>query len=51
MCDIVNVIDGLVDEVFEEGETHLVGSKLREIWMTDKGQRAEQFQRDQASNG
>jgi len=47
MCDIVNMIDGSVGDdlqkTFEVGETHGVGSKLREIWMTDKRQRTEQF--------
>ena len=55
MCDVMNAIDGeATDElqkIFEEGESHGVGSKLKEIWTTDRRQRIEQFQQDQARNG
>ena len=55
MCDVMNAIDGeATDElqkIFEERESHGVGSKLKEIWTTDRRQRIEQFQQDQARNG
>ena len=55
MCDIVNIIDGSVGDdlqkIFEEGETHGVSGKLKEIWMTDRRQNIEQFKQDQARNG
>ena len=55
MCDVMNAIDGeAVDDlqkIFEEGESHGVGSKLKEIWTTDRRQRIQQFQQDQARNG
>jgi len=37
--------------IFEEGEAHGVGAKLREIWTTDKREQKEQFQKDQAKTG
>lgn len=52
MCDVINAIDGeAVDDFFEEGESHGVGSKLKEIWTTDRRQRIKQFQQYQARNG
>jgi len=55
MCDIVNIIDGVLvndlQKIFEEGETHGVSGKLKEIWMTDRRQNIEQFKQDQARNG
>ena len=55
MCDVMNAIDSeAIDElqkIFEEGESHGVDSKLKEIWITDRRQRIEQFQQDQARNG
>ena len=55
MCDVMNAIDyEAVDDlqkIFEEGESHGVGSKLKEIWTTDRRQRIQQFQQDQARNG
>ena len=55
MCDVMSTVDGVaVDElqhIFEEGETHGVSDKLREIWTTDKRDRLEQFKEDQARNG
>ena len=55
MCDVMSIIDGTVGDdlqkIFEEGEIHGVRSKLKEIWMTDKRQNLEQFQKDQANNG
>ena len=32
--------------IFEEGETHDVGNKLKEIWTMDKRQQLESFQED-----
>ena len=55
MCNVVDAIDRVaVDDlqrIFEEGEAHGVGDKLKEVWTTDKRQQLEQFQRDQAKNG
>ena len=55
MCNVVDAIDHVaVDDlqhIFEEGEAHGVGDKLKEIWTTDKRQQLEQFQKDQAKNG
>ena len=55
MCDVVNAIDSeAIDDlqkIFEEGESHGVGSKLKEIWTKNRRQRIEQFQQDQARNG
>ena len=54
MYDVMNAIDGeAVDDlqkIFEEGESHGVGGKLKEIWTTDRRQRIQQFQQDQARN-
>ena len=55
MCDVMNAIDGeAVDDlqkIFKEGESHGVGSKFKEIWITDRRQNTQQFQQDQARNG
>ena len=55
MCDVMNAIDGgAVDDlqkIFEEGASHGVGSKLKEIWTTDRRQNMQQFQQDQTRNG
>ena len=40
-----------LQKIFEEGESHGYGSKFKEIWTTDRRQRIEQFQEDQARNG
>ena len=49
MCNVVDAIDHIaVDDlqhIFEEGEAHGVGDKLKEIWTTDKRQQLEQFQK------
>lgn len=48
MCNVVNAIDRVaVDDlqcIFEEGEAHGVGDRLKEVWTTDKRQQLEQFQ-------
>ena len=55
MCDVMDAIDGeAIDElqkIFKEGEFHSVGSKLKEILTTERRQRIEQFQQNQARNG
>ena len=42
MCDIMDAVDRVgVDDlqhIFEEGESHGVGNKVKEIWMMDKRQ-------------
>ena len=49
MCTMVDAIDHVaVDNsrhIFEEGEAHGVGEKLKEIWTTDKRQQLEKFQK------
>ena len=39
-----------LEELFQEGEKHGVGQKLREIWNADKRQRKDSFDKDQVSN-
>ena len=55
MCNVMDTIDQVavedLESIFEEGEAHGVGAKLREIWTTDKREQKEQFQKDQAKNG
>ena len=40
MCAVMNAIDGKgiddLQKIFEEGESHGVSSKLKEIWTTDR---------------
>ena len=52
MCDVMDqvAVDDL-QRIFEEGESHGVGNKLKEIWTMDKRQQLESFQKDQARNG
>ena len=49
MCGVMDVVDQVaVDDlqrIFEEGETHGVGNKLKEIWTMDKRQQLESFQK------
>ena len=55
MCNVMDAIDRVATDdlqrIFEEGEAHGVGGKLREIWTTDKREQKEQFQKDKARNG
>ena len=55
MCSVMDAIDQVaaddLQRIFEEGEAHGVGGKLREIWTTDKREQKEEFQKDQAKNG
>ena len=55
MCDVMDVVDQVavdnLQHIFEEGETHGVGNKLKEIWTMDKRQQLESYQKDQAKNG
>ena len=55
MCGVMDAIDDAaiddLQKIFEEGESHGVGSKLKEIWVTDKRQNVQQFWQDQARNG
>lgn len=39
-----------LEEIFAEGDAHGVGTKIREIWMTDRKEQLEQFNKDQARN-
>ena len=53
-CVMYAIDSEAIDElqkIFEEGESHGYGSKFKEIWTTDRRQRIEQFQEDQARNG
>ena len=55
MSSVMDAIDQVATDelqcIFEEGEAHGVGGKLREIWTTDKREQKEQFQKDQEKNG
>ena len=51
---VVNKIEEVskdcLEEIFAEGDAHSVGTKIREIWMTDRREQLEQFNQDQARN-
>ena len=55
MCNVVKTIEEVgkndLDKVFAEGDSHGVGDKIREVWLTDKRQQSKQFHTDQAKNG
>ena len=50
MCDIMDAVDRVgaddLQRIFEEGESHGIGNKLKEIWTMDKRQQLESFQKD-----
>jgi len=54
MCNVVDAIDQVATNdlqgIFEEGEAHGVGEKLREIWTTDKREQKEQFKKEMMSS-
>jgi len=54
MSAIVNEIEEKsrdeLEKIFAEGDTHGVGTQVREVWITDKRQQLDQFRADQQRN-
>ena len=54
MENIMEVIEqegsGKLENLFQEGEKHGVGQKLRDIWKADKRQKKDSFNKDQVSS-
>ena len=54
MCNVVKTIEEVgknnLEEVFAEGDSHSIGDKIREVWLTDKRQQSQQFYADQVKN-
>ena len=51
MSTLVNKIEEVgkaeLEKIFAEGDSHGVGTQVREVWMTDKRQQLSQFKADQ----
>ena len=47
MCNVMNTIEEVsrddLEKVFAEGDAHGVGDKVREVWLTDQRNQADQF--------
>ena len=54
MSAIVNKIEeksrDKLEKIFAKGDTHDVGTQVREVWITDKRQQLDQFREDQQKN-
>ena len=54
MSTIVNKIEEVgkaeLEKIFVEGDSHGVGTQVREVWMTDNRQQLSQFKADQEKN-
>ena len=55
MCAIMNKVEEVdkaeLEKIFAEGDSHGVGTQIREVWMTDRRQQLAQFRADQDRNG
>lgn len=55
MCAIVDKVEEIdkaeLEKIFAEGDSHGVGTQIREVWMSDKRQQLAQFKADQDRNG